>query len=666
MKVKNKKYIIGFISSLLLISSILVLVPIINNSIRAHTKNSILLDTSSKYKTKSISNNNKNNAELLLNTLNYVKEYIAKTVIQKQEFIKVSILGGRINKNDRTSKKYKESTIGWLSHNIKRINRFSLQTKATIDNSNRSLKSENDTISKIISLIKEHPYNYETYLNTDGYIIPNLNFLIKNNNLSNNLHYKISNISSNIFDIKKTNDNLNSVSINSEEATISAKALSSTGKTLTNSLFRKTSFNANILTFNSYKNTYQYATTTSINQIYSMNANPLLKNRLSESNNDKALLDSYNSSSDLFIINQNRTILTQSCSLSNGSFANNVGSDMRYSVVPNSSNNSKHETDLKRNIVIYSAAGAGVILASFIGVIGMFRFFSGKKPVDTPKKDEDITEQSSEEYSFESEIRDLETAKSHITNLYLSESITDLNKFAKTIKSKVGRIEESVKNTSNGDQVIKSQILNNTIPDVRESLNREYSTIAQKFNEELANYHVLDTILKEMEIRNSSFIPNSDMKSIQGFINETEELNKRYIATRDNSELSTEKIDLLETKYISITTESRIKMGEAIEQVEKEGELSVSSNTLEKIDEQASVASNNEIKPELNTRNNKATTNSQLNKIDKVSPQKSPLSSDAETKLLKSDVYDVSHLKIHDWNLEDEFQHITNICRFRV
>ena len=36
----------------------------------------------------------------------------------------------------------------------------------------------------------------------------------------------------------------------------------------------------------------------------------------------------------------------------------------------------------------------------------------------------------------------------------------------------------------------------------------------------------------------------------------------------------------------------------------------------------------------------------------------------AETKLLKSDVYDVSHLKIHGWNLEEEFQHIANIGKF--
>ena len=37
-----------------------------------------------------------------------------------------------------------------------------------------------------------------------------------------------------------------------------------------------------------------------------------------------------------------------------------------------------------------------------------------------------------------------------------------------------------------------------------------------------------------------------------------------------------------------------------------------------------------------------------------------------EAKLLKSDVYDVSHLKTHGWNLEEEFQHIANIDRFRA
>ena len=272
---KNKKrLIVSVISSLLLVSSIIVIAPIIkqyafNKNI---IKNSSLANTIKKSNTRNMSNvHYTGNSVTLINNLDYVERYISNTLIQKQGMLKLSIIGGWYSKaaKKRGDKKTKESELANFSKHLKHVHRYEDQTSATIDNSDNSLIQENKRISEIISIIKDHPYNYGYYLNSNGYIIPNLNFFINYNTSSglNNINRKKSNISSTVYNINKINSTFNSISLMTEEAVVNAKGISSGGSSIYAASFKKVTFQAKIITYDSTTNSYKYATPTATKKL---------------------------------------------------------------------------------------------------------------------------------------------------------------------------------------------------------------------------------------------------------------------------------------------------------------------------------------------------------------------------------------------------------------
>ena len=267
-KIKNK-IIISIIFSSIIISSISVFIPVASFYTNHKSNNLITLTTTKKYKSYSVYNNNNYNSNTLVSNLNYVKEYISTSVIKRQQILKLSILGGSIDKANKKSKKYKESNLASISRKIKHLNRYYDQTKATIDNSNESLRLENVEISKIIQIIKNHPYNYEFYLHNGKCIIPNIDFFINYQNLPNlnNLNFNNKNISNSIYDKDDKDTHLNSISIVSEEEVFGAKELSLAGSSLFAAVTKKVSFKAKIITFNLANNSYGYATSSSTDNV---------------------------------------------------------------------------------------------------------------------------------------------------------------------------------------------------------------------------------------------------------------------------------------------------------------------------------------------------------------------------------------------------------------
>ena len=259
MKIKNKGYIIGIISILMLASSISIFVPFISNHILKHSKNS-LLNFPKKYSPiRGDMPDNNQTSNILIKRLSSVVEYVTNSVIPKQNKLKCSILGG----TDDSGVNHKKSELAsfnsktWIGKN-----RYSKETDATISNSVQRLKDEDKKINTIISVIKIHPYTYQAYLNKDGIIIPNIDFFINNENSITNL--KSSKISNNLYTIGNTNPSINSVSLATEEATFSAKAISKSGMSLTRAVFSNISFTAKIITFNTKINGFQFASTTTI------------------------------------------------------------------------------------------------------------------------------------------------------------------------------------------------------------------------------------------------------------------------------------------------------------------------------------------------------------------------------------------------------------------
>ena len=299
MNVKSKKLIIVIVLSMMIISSITYFIQFFKSSDNQYGN-----ETISKQSNKDVSNNHnyKSSYNIVLN-LTYVEEYISKYVIQKQRLLKLLILGGRFNKNDKNSKKYKESELGWISNNIRRVNRYAYQTKATIDNSNESLKSENKLISKIINIIKEHPYTYEEYLDINKYIIPSISFFMNVDNFINPKHLKpeIKNIFNNTYNIINNNSDLNCIAENIDNETLSVRKLSLGGSSLAKVTLNKVTFCAKIITFNSSTNSYKYAVPTSNDTI-----NDLSKN--------KKLLKKINLNRDTFTY-LNKEILTKTTTL---------------------------------------------------------------------------------------------------------------------------------------------------------------------------------------------------------------------------------------------------------------------------------------------------------------------------------------------------------------
>ena len=267
MKVINKKYIIGIITSLVLVSSISVLVPIIKQYSESYSKNSILLNAANEYKGANLSGNsvNQTTSSLIIN-LSYVREYISSSVLQKQKILELSIVGSHYDKADISDTHYKESELATLNRtSLVKKNRYRNQAIATINNSKNYLNSEDKVISQIIPILKEHPYTYSSYLSLNGLIIPNINFFLNSDKsfTFNNLNSKTSNISNNKYEINNNSNNLNSVAFSSEENVVSAKALSTAGSSLTKAWFQQVSFNAKIVTFNTHTNSYEYAKATS-------------------------------------------------------------------------------------------------------------------------------------------------------------------------------------------------------------------------------------------------------------------------------------------------------------------------------------------------------------------------------------------------------------------
>ena len=260
MKIKNKGYIIGIISILVLASSISIFVPFISNHVSKHSKNSMLDFTKEYSPIRGVITGDNNQAtQSLIKRLSSVVEYVTNSVIPKQNKLKCSILGG----TDDSDVNHKKSELAsfnsktWIGKN-----RYSKETNATISNSVQRLKDEDKKINTIISAIKIHPYTYQAYLNKDGIIIPNIDFFINNENSITNL--KSSKISNNLYTIGNTNPSINSVSLATEEATFSAKAISKSGMSLTRAVFSNISFTAKIITFNTKINGFQFASTTTI------------------------------------------------------------------------------------------------------------------------------------------------------------------------------------------------------------------------------------------------------------------------------------------------------------------------------------------------------------------------------------------------------------------
>ena len=175
MKKKNKEYIIGIISILLLASSISIFIPFISNHVPKHSKNS-LLSFKKKYSLIRASNNNNQTQRTLINKLYTVVDYITNSVITNQNKLKYMILGEADNK-DGKSQSFQLATLNKFS-SIIGINKYSSGTVATINNSIKKLQGEDKKINSIISIIKKHPYTYQTYINNDGIIIPNVDFFL--------------------------------------------------------------------------------------------------------------------------------------------------------------------------------------------------------------------------------------------------------------------------------------------------------------------------------------------------------------------------------------------------------------------------------------------------------------------------------------------------------
>ena len=314
MKIKNKGYIIGIISILVLASSISIFVPFISNHVSKHSKNS-MLDFKKEYSPirGGMTGDNNQATQSLIKRLSSVVEYVTNSVIPKQNKLKCSILGG----TDDSGVNHKKSELAsfnsktWIGKN-----RYSKETNATISNSVQRLKDEDKKINTIISIIKIHPYTYQAYLNKDGIIIPNIDFFINNENSITNL--KSSKISNNLYTIGNTNPSINSVSLATEEATFSAKAISKSGMSLTRAVFSNISFTAKIITFNTKINGFQFASTTTIKDNYKSTANTMIPSSNSLNTKNSEFIGTTSPfRSDLFYLSSNRVNLSKSLSRNN-------------------------------------------------------------------------------------------------------------------------------------------------------------------------------------------------------------------------------------------------------------------------------------------------------------------------------------------------------------
>ena len=283
VKVKNNIIIKVIISSLVLLSSMSVFAQIIAHYTKHDSKNLVTIRKDGGSSNFIKSKRNSQNTDMLINNLTSIKDYIKNTVLDKQHILEHSILGHSYNK-----KKYKKSQIAWLNeHSTIKKNRYTNQARATIENSNNSLKIENKKLSMIISIITNHKYNYEDYLNDGGYIIPNIDFFTKNNTPSNSGILKVNNITSNLYNLNNNNTSINSISLGAEEDLLGAKVVSIAGSSLAKVVFNQISFKAKIISFNKNINSYQYAVSTSYKNSSVLSDNNLSENSYIQQKNTK-------------------------------------------------------------------------------------------------------------------------------------------------------------------------------------------------------------------------------------------------------------------------------------------------------------------------------------------------------------------------------------------
>ena len=314
MKVKNKKIVIGIITSLVLVSSISVLAPIIVHYANSYSKNSLLLTAANNYSTRKLSDREySESTNTLINNLTYINKYINSTLIVKEKLLKLSILGGKYD----NSKKYKDdknrkmSELARFSHTLKHVHRYGDQARATIDNSTTSLNKESSVISQIIPIIKDHPYTYNSYLNEMKISIPNISFFINNDlSSSNNLNSKTSDISNSSYGINKNNTNLNSIAFSSEEDSFNAKTIHTASSSIYAAVSKKITFQAHIITFDKTSNSFKYETPTAkenftskiptkpqsgLKNVEIISGNSLKTNNSSYFNSSRAVLSDLNS-----------------------------------------------------------------------------------------------------------------------------------------------------------------------------------------------------------------------------------------------------------------------------------------------------------------------------------------------------------------------------------
>ena len=270
MKVQNKKIIIGIITSLLLVSSVVALVPIISHYTDSYNKNSIIVSTINNYSRTKLLNNSCQypiSTGILINNLTYINKYINSTLIVKEKLLKLSILGGRYDKSVKykNDKKKKRSELAQFSHDIKHVHRYGDQVATTIDNSTTSLTKESGIISQIIPIIQDHPYTFNSYLNKIKASIPNISFFINKDSStsSNNLNSKTDDISNSSYGVNTNNTNLNSIAFSSEEDGTGAKTMYKSGSSIYAAVLTKISFQASIITFDKTTNSFKYETPTS-------------------------------------------------------------------------------------------------------------------------------------------------------------------------------------------------------------------------------------------------------------------------------------------------------------------------------------------------------------------------------------------------------------------
>ena len=254
----NKKFILIIISIIIINSAICFVVPtIINNH---DNKNLIRTNALKKDIPLNTSINQLVRTNTLIRNLTYVHEYIINSVIERQKMLLLSITGGSLN----STIKYKESQIAWFNNStgIKK-NRYTKEAKATIENSRLRLIDEDNTIEKIIPILINHSYTYGEYLNSAGFIIPNIDFFTSNNSLNkNNLIQNTNTILNDSYNIKKSYASINSISLVSEEQIAGLKSISIAGSGVLAAIFKNFTFSSKIITFNKTSNKYEFATPT--------------------------------------------------------------------------------------------------------------------------------------------------------------------------------------------------------------------------------------------------------------------------------------------------------------------------------------------------------------------------------------------------------------------